>query len=241
MHVFAIGLGLALSFFAHAGEESAYRHPDRDFSSYESRFMNSSRIREVSTGGRSAHRRAKLFPEATLPQATIWTANMLQARFEKLRDEKFIETASGLRRPSWLYPDDGCFARAAMANRVAFQEFMPVPSKVFAFGNLRVKTTNHPRGSVSWWYHVAPIVQVGETKYVLDPAIEFSRPLTLEEWLGRMGSPEKMKVSVCSSGTYSPGDNCDKETNGLELRALRTQKHYLSLEEQRARRLGLSL
>ena len=120
-----------------------------------------------------------------------------------------------------------------MANKTAFQKFYPLPGKVFAFGNLTVKTDHSPRGSVSWWYHVAPVVEVEGEKFVLDPAIEFSRPLSLSEWLSRMGDPSRIKVSFCGSGTYIPSDSCDEESDGLELRALGTQRSYLKLEAPR--------
>lgn len=218
-----------------AAAESAFRDPDTDFSVYETKSFGARPIYETSQGGGSAHSRAKKYNEAELPAATSWNGSLLQSRFEKMRDAKVVD---GEYRPSWLYPDDGCFARAAVATRTAFHHFFPLPKKVFAFGNLTVKTPNSPRGKVSWWYHVAPIVQVGDAKYVIDPAIERSRPLLLREWLEAMGTPEKMKVSICDSGTYSPGDRCNKDSDGLELRAINTQRHYLRLEERRLRALN---
>lgn len=85
---------------------------------------------------------------------------------------------------------------------------------------------------------MAPIVQFGADNYVLDPAIEAERPLLLKEWIERMGNPKTIKVSICESGSYSPGDNCPKETDGLEVRAERTGKHYLALEEKELKRMG---
>ena len=188
---------------------------------------------------KSALKSARRFPQAKLPKATAWRKDQLLPRFQKMRDARFLKENVALspRRASWLYPDDGCFARASLANRNLFRWYHPVPSKVFAFGNLRVKTKNSPRGVVGWWYHVAPIVEVAGEKYVLDPAIEPLKPLLLLEWLQRMGKPEKMKVAICASGTYTPGDNCAKETDGLELSAERTQRHYLKLEERRLKTL----
>lgn len=236
-------LFLILSFatLSHANSESAYREENTDFTFYEAKVLGEQKIFQLSTSGGSAHGRAKLFDEASLPQATKWNGKFLQERFEKIRDEKIVKASNGeLKKASWLYPDDGCFARAAIANRNAFHMLYPVPDKVFAFGNLRVKTANSPRGVVGWWYHVAPIVQVGGKKFVLDPAIDHGRPMELIEWLSAMGNPQKMKVSICKSGSYSPGDSCDKETDGLELRGLQTEKHYLKLEEIRMRTLGRS-
>lgn len=219
----------------------AYRPVNVDYTVYERRVLETQSTDEkfmrVTPIGS-----ARLYNEETLPKAIAWKSIAdMQERFEKIRDERFLTMADEPdfpRRISWLYPKDGCFARASLFNRNAFRLFIPVPNKVFAFGNLRVKTPNSSRGVVGWWYHVAPIVQVGAEKYVLDPAIEPERPLLLREWIERMGNPKRIKVSICGSGAYSPGDNCHKESDGMELRAERTQKHYLALEERELKRMG---
>lgn len=213
---------------------SAYRHLKTDYSVYEQRALSKELDDKILRT--TPMNTARYYSEKNITNVTHWRSmEDLQIRFEEIRDERFLTTPENPdfpRRISWLYPKDGCFARAALANRSAFRKFIPIPKKVFAFGNLRVRTANSSRGVVGWWYHVAPIVQVGNTKYVLDPSIEATRPLTLKEWLERMGTPEKIKVSVCDTGTYSPGDNCEKETDGLELRAERTARHYLALEKR---------
>lgn len=219
----------------------AYRPMGIDYTVYERRFLENEKS-DFKSMRVSPIGSARIFNEAALPKATAWRSIAdMQERFEKIRDERFLTLSNDPefpRRISWLYPKDGCFARASLFNRNAFRLFIPVPSKVFAFGNLRVKTPNSTRGVVGWWYHVAPIVQVGTEKYVLDPAIEPERPLILKEWIERMGDPKRIKVSICGSGTYSPGDNCHKETDGLESRAEQTQKYYLALEERELARLG---
>lgn len=220
----------------------AYRPSNVDYTVYERRVLRSKKEFELKSFRVSPLGSARIYNEANLPKATAWRSIAdMQERFERIRDERFLTLSSEPdfpRRISWLYPKDGCFARASLFNRNAFRLFIPVPNKVFAFGNLRVKTPNSTRGAVGWWYHVAPIVQVGADKYVLDPAIEATRPLLLKEWIERMGNPKKIKVSICGSGAYSPGDNCHKETDGMEARAERTQKHYLALEEKELERLG---
>lgn len=220
---------------------SARRKLGKDFLSYQKQFERKFSNYELKHSGKSALRSAVRYSEGFTSETTRWKPENLQARFETIRDAKYLiwrQKPEVMRRASWLYPDDGCWTRAAIAIRTAFQQFYPLPGKVYAFGNLRVKTKNSPRGVVGWWYHVAPIVSVNEEKYVLDPAIEWSRPLTLKEWLGRMGKPEKIKVAICSSGTYSPGDGCKKETNGLEIGAERVQQSYLGLEWKRMVKLN---
>lgn len=235
-----------LPVLASPGNISAYRPLTQDYSIYESRMLNSGRnvIKESShsIGRTSAIRAARLYNESELPKATSWkSTKALQERFEMIRDLRFLTLAHAPdfpRRISWLYPKDGCYARASMMNRKAFRMFVPIPKKVFAFGNLKVETPNAVRGVVGWWYHVAPVVEVQGKKFVLDPSIEYSRPLPLREWLDRMGNPEKIKVAICNTGTYSPGDDCSKRTDGMELSAEYTQKQYLKLEEWELKRLG---
>jgi hypothetical protein len=243
---------LALSSLVQAEiyEYSAYRDPDTPYTFYEERALerraergSNTDIQNRSMVRRSPLRSSKLYnSEEDLPKTTVWgSKKLLQERFEALRDMRFLEGKNGEefpRRVSWLFPDDGCYARAALVNRNAFREFIPIPEKVFAFGNLRVKTGNSPRGRVSWWYHVAPIVEVDSEKYVIDPAIEAKRPLKLKEWLERMGKPEKIKVAICNTGTYSPSSDCSNETDGMELRAQKVQAHFLNLEWRRLESLG---
>lgn len=219
--------------FASSSKESAVRDLDQDYTYYLKNFVHLTSSSPVG--------RARRYNEASLPHVIHWRSKReMQARFESIRDERFLTAGRDpeLRRISWLYPKDGCYVRASLFNRNAFRLFVPIPNKVFAFGNLRVKTPNARGGVVGWWYHVAPIVQVGNTKYVLDPSIEPKNPLPLKEWLGRMGAPEKIKVAICGSGTYSPGDNCYKTTDGMELGATDRQEYYLKLEEEELKRLG---
>lgn len=231
-----------LSIIASEAFPTAHRKENIDYNVYLKRALRSRVITEKSLSG-SPLSQAKLYGTEKLPKATGWKSlSAMQERFVQTRDARFIEASGGeLRRISWMYPDDGCFARAGLFVRNMFHKYAPLPNKVFVFGNLRLNTNFSPRGRVGWWYHTAPIVEVKGQKYVLDPSIEISRPLLLEDWLKRMGDPAKMKVAICGSGTYSPSDTCAKESDGLETRAYNSQLYYLSLEEQRVKSLNLNV
>lgn len=186
----------------------------------------------------SAYSAAQPFKGATLPAATQWASLAeMQKQFANVRDVRWLTTNDRpgfLRRSSWLYPDDGCFARAGLAIMNLHKWKQAMPSKVFVFGDLEVRTKNSPSGSVSWWYHVAPLVEVAGQKYVLDPAIEPQKPLKLEEWLATMSNrPDDLQVAVCHSGTYSPMDPCNHDSDGLELSAQNDQISYLLSEWSR--------
>lgn len=168
-------------------------------------------------GGKTAMSAAVYYRgSSSVGNAPLWSSySEVQAELRRVRDTRHLRTNTSFpRRGFWFYPDDGCYVRAALMNRLSYLSGKKTPGKVFAFGNLRMRTPNSPRGVVGWWYHVAPIVQVGSTKYVFDPAMEISRPLTIDEWVRRMGTPQNIKVSVCSSGAYVPGSSCNTVSRG---------------------------
>lgn len=166
---------------------------------------------------------------------------MLEA-FLRVRDERYLESphdATFMRRISWQYPDDGCFARAALANRKIESWSYPAPAKVFIFGNLTVKTANSPYGSVSWWYHVAPIVYALDGYYVLDAALNPVAPTPLETWvLTQVADLTKAKISICESYAYEPSSDCKGLTVSDEAQAMIDQTDYLTSEWDRATELG---
>jgi hypothetical protein len=228
-----------------AGEDvhSARREPGLSYLAYKAhavlmaqgaRPLNVSPVEEAKPYGQT---------KATLPAATLWKTEVeMKQNFDKFRDHRFLERSSQpgfLRRSSWLYPDDGCFARAALAVLNLGKLNVTLPKKVFVFGDLDVKTINSPNGSVSWWYHVAPLVEIDGVKYVLDPAIEPRNPLRLEDWLSRMNAnPDNLEVAICGSGSYTPYDACHKESDGVESSALSDQGRYLDSEWYRLKSLG---
>lgn len=177
-----------------------------------------------------------------LSDAPSYSAAELSAAFFAARDTRFIDAADqrGLwRRASFLYPDDGCFARAAAMNELLADDGFSRPKNVFAFGWLRALTPNSPWGEVSWWFHVAPLVMSGGVAYVLDPSIEASRPLTLAEWIDAQAPREQVEVSVCSAFATSPSDLCGaQQREGAWYRAQEDEVWYLGAEWDRQVELG---
>ncbi|MGE4133848.1 MAG: protein-glutamine glutaminase family protein [Bdellovibrionales bacterium] len=238
---FLIGFFVNSALATDMTNHSAHREPNQDYREFMSPLM-----RAMGVGGGTkpnAVRMARRLSSGDLPHAVTWNSVAeMQTRFEYLRDRRFLHQLDKPhfdRRSSWLYPDDGCFARAALANRNMSEISVPIPNKVFAYGDLRVHTANAPGGTVTWWYHVAPIVEVEGQKYVLDPAIEPHHPLKLEDWLAQMSdNPDQIEVSICESGTYVPGDDCSKKTNGVEEFAESDQQSYLEYEWDRLVDLG---
>ncbi len=163
----------------------------------------------------------------------------LEAAFKWSRDERFMTDPSFehfMRRISWLYPDDGCFARAQVAQKI-IREHVPESDlgKVFIFGSLQVETKNSPEGRVSWWFHVVPASRIGDQIWILDAAIDPSKILKLEEWIAHM-VPEgdtDFTVNFCKNESYGPGSSClTPRTMDLED-ALNEQSFYLREERNR--------
>ncbi len=149
--------------------------------------------------------------DADLSKIPVWSDADIKAHFEYSRDLRFQTMSGGaadfLRRLSWLYPDDGCYARAELVCTKAAEANKVRPYKLFSFGNLSVKTTNSSKGYVSWWYHVVPVVKSATTQepMVLDAAIDPSKPLPWKDWLlKQVPSLASVRVTVADSNAYSP-------------------------------------
>ena len=97
----------------------------------------------------------------------------------------------------FLYPDDGCWARAHEMCRLMIAMGLR-PRKVWIDSayphHLHVATRNNPTCSVDWGWHVAPTLCVrGQwfwrtQRMVLDPAL-FTTPVTEATWKGIQGDP----------------------------------------------------
>lgn len=224
---------------AHADINSAKRERNVSYKVYEEAYLETLDQKEIVSTPSSS---ARYYKPENIPKVTAWTSlENLQDMYLKIRDDKFLiwkKEPDKLRRPTWLYPDDGCYARAAMVSRSSAVLGQPIPQKIFAFGNLRVKTQNSTRGSVGWWYHVASIVEVNGEKFVIDPAIDYQKPMLLIDWLSSMGKPSKIRVAICESGTIIPGSNCARKSDGKERGAILSEQRFLGYEQARMVKLG---
>lgn len=173
--------------------------------------------------------------------STLDNLMALDSVFKKLRDHRYLadfQNQDQLRRSTWMYPDDGCYARAAMMNQ-HLEEWGEKPlTKVFVFGDLEVTSPNAAYGKVGWWYHVAPIVNVAGEKYVIDPSVDATRPLKLKEWLLRMVDVKYATVSVCTPWTYTPYSDCVNAALDDDDAAREEATYFLPFERNRIKLLG---
>jgi hypothetical protein len=93
----------------------------------------------------------------------------------------------------FLYPDDGCWARAHEMCRLMINMGLS-PRKVWIQGSLYVSTKNNPDCHVWWGWHVAPTLCVRGPSFfqtqrmVIDPSL-FTLPVSKATWKGVQGDP----------------------------------------------------
>lgn len=162
--------------------------------------------------------------------------------FKLIRDERLLKSkqVDFLRRATWLFPDDGCFNRAALAAGVLKLNKNFEPAKLFIFGDLKTSSPNASHKFVTWWYHVVIAVRVKNQIYAFDPAVESQRPLKMEEWIEKINEnhDKNLKFNVCPHNTYTPYDICrpGKEMSFLDLE--RDSISLLKSEFERIESLG---
>jgi hypothetical protein len=110
----------------------------------------------------------------------------------------------------FLYPDDGCWARAHEMCRLLLQKGYS-PRKLWISGPLHVDTPNHPDCFVEWTkYHVAPILCVRGPKLfesqmmVIDPSL-FKTPMTQAAWILEQNNPNATLTETDASQFFRNG------------------------------------
>jgi hypothetical protein len=221
----------------------AARAPDEDWHTARDRYyaqMQRSATSATTDGGLTAEQSAVPYAQVDFSDVPAWSDTRLYPGFTWIRDPRWITNGPlQLRRETWLYPDDGCFARAALAGQRLAAEGYVRPFKIFVFGNLTVQTPNSVTGSVTWWFHTVPIIQVDGVPTVLDPAVEPSRSLSVDEWLARL-TPDvsSISIAICDPYTYEPDRSCLGATTTDESSALTDQRAYFTPEAMRQVSLG---
>lgn len=101
----------------------------------------------------------------------------------------------------FLYPDDGCWARAHDMARLIIAAGAR-PMKVWIYGKLLTQTDNNPCCFVKWRFHVAPTICVragrsrGEVQ-VIDPSL-FKTPVPVAKWASVQGDPDATFASTAA-------------------------------------------
>jgi len=128
----------------------------------------------------------------------------------------------------FLYPDDGCWARAHEMCRLMIADGAQ-PEKIWIYGTpppflpLNVNSQNKPSCLVEWSWHVAPTLQVntasGIQTWVIDPSL-FPGPVSQATWAGVQGDPnpvlEPSNAAIfhrSQGGGYTSTDPTYAQTN----------------------------
>ena len=138
----------------------------------------------------------------------------------------------------FLYPDDGCWARAHEMCRLMIV-MGHSPRKVWIQGNLCVSTKNKPNCVVWWGWHVAPTLCVRGPKFfqtqtmVIDPSL-FTTPVSKATWKGVQGDPNATLTNSEASdylwGTTDPTYVLTNQKLGfyhLHSKTARSRKDHL--------------
>jgi Glutaminase len=135
----------------------------------------------------------------------------------------------------FLYPDDGCYARAHEMYHMLGER---VSGKTWLYGNLQIRTPNKPGCKQSWVYHVAPFVRVqrgaSTIQTVIDPAL-FPGPVPLDTWRSVQGDPHAQGADSGPSIWYrNPQGKVitdpDYSKTNAALAQFRTLLHQRSIE-----------
>lgn len=129
---------------------------------------------------------------------------------------------------------DGCYARAeSMAYRLEKRGI--VVGKVMAMGQFQILSDVLKRGTVTWGFHVAPIIVVDEGGqrgvWVLDPAL-FAEPVPLESWLALLVQNPRAKLNevfLTNRFVFHPSHRFKNVTN-WRVADLRTARAILSID-----------
>jgi len=144
------------------------------------------------------------------------------ARAQQVFDEMAATTCNPLTVPApcipFLYPDDGCWARAHEMCRLMIAKGL-TPKKVWIQGSLHVSTKNNPNCQVFWGWHVAPTLRVRGKWFftcstmVIDPSL-FSTPVTEAVWKSVQGDPNAtLTASDASDYLWGQTDPDYSKTN----------------------------
>jgi hypothetical protein len=162
----------------------------------------------------------KSFSELDFGALPDWgSREAIDRAFVVLRGERFLfqrDMPDFARRISWLFPNDGCFARAYTGAQLLRDKGLSELRQVFIFdAKILAKPKwryGHPNG-LPWNYHVALAARAGSEVFVLDPATELERILPLQEWLDRfVVDRQGMNASICGPLTFGPNADCAMES-----------------------------
>ena len=182
-----------------------------------------------------------------------WSKEEISEGFNVIRDHKYLPCSNVVdnkRAIPWLYPENGCFVKAALAKKLLYLHGYPKIKKLFVFGDCKYRSQWTKTGYVSFKFHVAVATRVESEVYILDPSVEYERPLLLLHWCELLTSESQNKsieFSLCNDLTVSHNSRCDETEETHEVGIRRGMPHtmeffameFLAKEYENIHQLGL--
>ena len=183
-----------------------------------------------------------------------WSKKEVAEGFNLVRDHKYLPCSNlvdNKRAIPWLYPENGCFVKAALARKLLSLKGYPNIKKLFVFGDFKYKSKWTETGYVSFKFHVAVATRVESDVYILDPSVEYEKPLLLLDWCEVLTSEsenKRVEYSLCSDMTVSHNSECDEIEESNEIGIRRDIPHtmeffameFLAKEYENIHQLGLN-
>jgi hypothetical protein len=178
----------------------------------------------------------ELLPPASIEQVIVELNKVTRKRAHELFELVANTSCDPIAVPNgcipFSYPDDGCWARAHEMCRVILAAGENV-GKYWIYGKLKVQTANNPKCTVSWIWHVAPVLLVDKKPtpevQVVDPAL-FREPVSDSRWKSAQHDAKAKLVSTDAAVFLRvPKGRCMYDTTyGKTQRAL--QRYRLKLK-----------
>ncbi len=120
------------------------------------------------------------------------------ALVSQLQADEAFQIVQAIDYLPFTYIVDGCYARSLYMSLELAAEGIP-SSAHYVFGYLQ------PTETVSWSYHVAPLLQLknsSQEPWVLDPAFE-KEPLTRSQWISKNFAQSSASLSSTAANTWT--------------------------------------
>ena len=128
----------------------------------------------------------------------------LSARISKTQFDALVTTMKLLNSVlNYDYAVDGCYSRDLITKYHLYSMGIPADSLILA--SQSEKGLNSSKG-VTWGYHIAPMVEVDQKKFILDAAFGENHVLTVDEWKNEVDQnitkDDKLRWGIAKGGRY---------------------------------------
>lgn len=178
---------------------------------------------------------ARISSDDAVPSVAV-TLQEANDIFQRISSESCVNGDTPTSCIPFLYPNDGCWARAHEMGRLV-DDLGHKSGKIWTYKSLSVRTENTPKCRLGWRYHVASTLNVENVgRLVVDPSL-FDHLASPSEWL-QIQKGRRRDTAYSSSDVYyrKPNGGYTRDTN--YKRTHKYLKQYRGKLLARVRRLG---